>query len=120
MELLKQLIGVLAAGVPLLITTLTFLLKYIGTAKAKKAEEQVKKIGDAVIPYIKEAEAYIHYTGAEKRNYVITKANQYAIENGYNFDEEAVSLKIEELVGLTKKVNTNKREELAQYVIQNT
>ncbi len=37
----------------------------------------------------------------------MTKANQYAIENGIKFDAAAVNAKIEELVSLTKKVNTS-------------
>lgn len=44
---------------------------------------------------------------SELEQYVMTKANQYAIENGIKFDAAAVNAKIEELVSLTKKVNTS-------------
>ena len=45
------------------------------------------------------------YSGEEKKEYVMTKANRYAIENGIAFDEEAVSAKVEELISLTRQVN---------------
>lgn len=40
----------------------------------------------------------------------MTKANQYAIENGIRFDEALVSEKIEELVRLTKEVNKRDKD----------
>ena len=35
----------------------------------------------------------------------MTKVQQFAIENGIKFDSEAVTNKIEELIGLSKNVN---------------
>ena len=54
--------------------------------------------------------------GEEKKEYVMTKANRYAIENGIAFDETAVSDKVEELIALSKEVNakdTTKTDEVA-------
>ena len=67
----------------------------------EKAEEVTKNI----IPFIVEAEKFINYTGIEKKNYVMTRLNQYAIANDIKFDQEEISNKIEELVELTKQVN---------------
>ena len=106
MENLEIIISVASAALGLLITTVTFLTKYITNAKAKIAAENVIKIGEAVIPYIEQAEGFLHYSGAEKKEYVMTKATRFAIDNGIGFDAEAVSGKIEELVELTKQVNT--------------
>ncbi len=47
----------------------------------------------------------MHYSGEEKKEYVMTKANRYAIENDIAFDEDAVSEKVEELITLSKEVN---------------
>lgn len=105
MENLEVILSIAGTAVGLLITTLTFLSGFIKNAKAKKAMENVVKIGNAVIPYIEEAEAFIHYSGTEKKQYVLTKANRFAIDNNLKFDEQAVSEKIEELVALTKQVN---------------
>ena len=35
----------------------------------------------------------------------MTKANQFAIDNKFKFDAEAVGQKVEELVSMTKQVN---------------
>ena len=105
MENLEIIISIASAALGLLITTVTFLSKFVTNAKAKKAMENIVKIGNAVIPYIEEAETFVHYSGEEKKQYVLTKANMFAIENKIKFNEQAVSEKIEELVMLTKQVN---------------
>jgi hypothetical protein len=51
------------------------------------------------------AESYYNYLGEEKKAYVLTKLNQYALDNGITFDEEKASQKIEELIALSKNVN---------------
>ena len=105
MENLEIIISVAGAALGLLVTTVTFLAKFIKNAKAKKVAENIVKIGNAMIPYIQEAETFLNYSGEEKKQYVMTKANQFAIDNNIPFDAEAVSDKIEELIGLTKQVN---------------
>ena len=55
-----------------------------------------------------DAEAFVNYSGAEKKEYVLTKANRFAIENKIPFNETELSDKIEELIILSKEVN--KRE----------
>lgn len=112
MENLEIIISVAGAALGLLVTTVTFLAKFIKNAKAKKVAENIIKIGNAMIPYIQEAESYVHYSGEEKKEYVMTKANQYAIENGIAFDKQAVSAKVEELIKLTKEVNARNNDKV--------
>ena len=100
------------AALALLITAVTFLAKFIKSAKAKKAAEELIKIGSAVLPYIKKAESFVNFSGAEKKEYALTKANQFAVENGITFDVKQVSEKIEELVSLTKSVNMREKDRL--------
>jgi hypothetical protein len=105
---MKELEFIISMGgtiIGLAITGLTFLVKLIKNAKAKRAMEQIIEIGNAVLPFIREAEKFTSYTGEEKKAYVMTKANQFAITNHITFDEEQVSGKIEELVALTRQVN---------------
>ncbi|MBQ2894122.1 MAG: hypothetical protein IJE92_01230 [Clostridia bacterium] len=45
-------------------------------------------------------------TGANKKDSVMTKLQAYAISKGYEFDAEFWSGKIDEVVALTRKVNT--------------
>lgn len=108
MENLEIILSVAGTALGLLVTTVTFLAKFIKNAKAKKAAENIVDISNALIGYIEEAETFLNYSGEEKKQYVMTKANQFAIESGIKFDAEAVSAKIEELVGMTKQVNVNK------------
>ena len=46
----------------------------------------------------------------EKKEYVMTKANQFALDNGIKFNEEFISNKIEDLLSLTNQVNVNKNK----------
>lgn len=102
LEIMLSLIGTV---IGLLITVLTFVVKTINNTKAKKIAEAAVKIGNAILPFIHEAEKITTYSGEEKKTYVMTKASQFAAENHISFDAEQVSEKIEELVTLTKQVN---------------
>lgn len=110
MENLEIILSVAGAALGLLVTAVTFLLKFIKSAKAKKIAEQTIKISNAVLPYIKQAESFLHYSGQEKKEFVLTKANQFAIEQKVKFDTNLVSDKIEELVKLTKDVNKRDKD----------
>lgn len=68
------------------------------------------KLKDFIRTCIQDAEKMTHFTGAEKKEYVITKANQFAIEKGIKFDAQKVGELIEELVKLTKKVNQREKD----------
>ena len=46
--------------------------------------------------------------GAMKKDTVFTKLQAYALQNGYDFNAEEWSAKIDELVQFTKSVNANK------------
>lgn len=110
MENIQIILSVGGTALGLLITTITFLTKFIKNLKVKKVMDSVIKIGNAVLPFIQKAEEFTAYTGEEKKEYVMTKANQFAIENGIKFDKELVSQKIEELVAMSNNVNVKKKE----------
>lgn len=105
MQNIEIILSLASATLGFVVTTITFLLEFIKNAKAKKIAEQTVKFCDAIIPYIKQAETFINYSSEEKKEYVMTRANQYAQENRLKFNEEFVSQKIEELIALTKDVN---------------
>jgi len=92
----------------LLITIITFIVKLVRSSKSKKGLEQTIRISNAVLSFIRDAENFTHYSGIEKKEYVMTKANQFAIENKIVFNQNQVSEKVEELVALTKQVNCKK------------
>ena len=105
MENTEIILSISSAALGLLITTVTFLSRFIKSAKAKKEAENLVKICNAIIPFIEEAEGYLNYNGEEKKQYVMTKANQYAIDNRIKFNVDIVSNKIDELVAFTQQVN---------------
>ena len=113
MKDMEIILSISGTALGFLATAVTFMLKFIKNAKEKRACEQVIKISSAVIPYIEQAESFAHYSGAEKKEYVMTKANQFAITHGITFNAKLVSQKIEELVKLTKEVNKRDKDKQA-------
>lgn len=116
MENTEIIISIASTALGLLITTITFLGKFVTNAKAKKTMEDIVKIGNAMIPYIEEAETFAHYSGAEKKAYVMTKIRQYALGSDIKIDEEQVSKAVEELVELSKEVNARNSEKFSMRI----
>lgn len=87
------------------------ILRLIIVKKSKKKFQDETDLLNAVAPIMEIAEKYTNYSGAEKKEYVLTRINQLAIENGIEYNVQAVSAKIEELINLTKEVNYKKGEE---------
>lgn len=117
MEILKDVMTILIPIIPFAITTLTFLLKFIGTKKSKKAAENLQRVSDIIVPYIIEAETFLNYSGKEKKEYVMTKATKFAVENGIKFDEEKISELVEQFVAMTKNVNADGKYKKAEEML---
>ena len=96
----------------LLITAVTFILKFVKSAKARKSAEGIIEIGNVLLSYMEEAETFIKYGGQAKKEYVLTKAKQFALEHDMEFDAEWISAEIEELISLTKTVNKRQKDKL--------
>ena len=116
MESIGAILATASTALGLLITTATFLMKFLKNAKARKAAETLIELSNAVLPYVKQAESFVNYSGAEKKEFVITKANQFAIEHGLSFDLSTVSTKIEELVTLSKSINTRDKDKICSAI----
>lgn len=108
MEDIKEIITIASACLGLLATVTGFLIPLVKNVKAKNKLTALNKLSTTLQAFIVDAEAFTNFTGAEKKEYVMTKANRYAIENKIPYDEKAVSNKVEEIVALSKEVN--KRE----------
>ncbi len=98
-------LSILAPMLTLFCTTVVFLQKFVKNKKLKRVLEKTEQITREIIPCITEAEKFVNYSGSEKKEYVMTKINQYALENHIKFNQEEISKRIEELVSLTKEVN---------------
>lgn len=105
-------LSLLAPALGLLCTTVVFLQKFVKNKKLKKILEKTEQITKEIIPCITEAETFINFTGEEKKKFVMTRLNQFAIDNQLKFDQEKISNRIEDLIKLTKKVNYRPQENL--------
>ena len=95
-------------GIGILITVLTCLIKITKNTKVRKTAEKMLLLTNQIAVFVTEAESFKNYTGSEKKNYVLTKMNQFSIENKIKYDEEYITKQLEELINTTKKVNTSR------------
>lgn len=107
LELFLSLLGTLLGFA---ISLLTLILKLSKNKKVRKAAEQLLIITDQLNQCILEAEQFKNYTGQEKKNYVLTKMNQFSIDNHIQYDQEYISNRLEEMIHLTKNVNQNSKK----------
>lgn len=105
MENLEVILSLAGTALSLLVACVTFIVKFVRSIHKRVKEQGTTALLEAVIPIVEIAEGFADYSGAEKKEYVLTKVNQYAIENRIEFDAEAVSDKIEQLVELSRQVN---------------
>lgn len=114
LENIEIILSLAGTSLTLFLTTILFLKKVVKNKKIKEIIKKVESLTNQIIPYIKEAESFINYSGVEKKSYVMTKLQAYAIENEIAFNKDEISNKIESLIELTNEVNVkqNKKEEV--------
>jgi len=111
MENLELILSLTGTALSLFIACVLFIVKLIRGYITKKKLKNNYVLLDAVAPLMEIAESFTNFSGEEKKAYVLTKANQFAIENGIKFNSQAVTEKIEELIELSKSVNNHKDRE---------
>lgn len=91
---------------------ITILIPFLKTKQAKNnAEKAVKALSamellvSSIQPLVIKAEQFSNFSGAEKKQWVMTQLRLLALEKSLIIDEEAVSEKVEEIVSTTNKVN---------------
>lgn len=102
-------LSIAAAIISLIFAIIICIIKLVRAIKTKTKLQDDNDLLNAVAPIMQIAESFTNYSGAEKKEYVLTRINQLAIENGINFDIQAVSNKIEELIKLSRQVNNNRK-----------
>lgn len=108
MENFEVILSLIGTSMSLLVACIVFLIKLIKSVRFKKIKQNLDLLLEAVAPIVEIAEGYANFSGEEKKEYVLTKVNQFAIENGIAFDTKLISDKIEDLIALSKKVNSRK------------
>lgn len=102
LEFVLSMIGTILGMV---ITILTFIIKLSKSKKVRKTAEEMLVVSNKLCEYVEIAEGFKNYTGEEKKNFVLTKMNQYSIDNNIKFDSNYIIEKLESLIEITKKVN---------------
>ena len=108
MEKIEQIIIISANCLGLLATIIGFIIPLVKNIKAKNKLTALKNLTSTLQSLIIDAESFTNFTGAEKKEYVMTRANRYAIENKIPYNEKNVSDKVEELIAVSNKVNIGK------------
>lgn len=90
------------------------IVSFFKTGKWKKMfkKENVKlSTLDVLMQFMKEVEQFKDFSSEEKKQFVITKFNQYCIDNGYEFSAELTNDNVEKLIVFSKEVNSDGRTE---------
>ena len=91
------------------------ILGMVACGKPKLAVEDIQGYLPLNMDYFGKGEYFLLVASGESMiNAGMTKANQYAIDNGIKFNEEETSAKIDELVALCKVVNVDTTREKNQ------
>ena len=64
---------------------------------------------NVLMQFMEEVEQFKDFSSEEKKQFVITKFNQYCIDNGYEFIEELTDENVEKLIEFSKVVNSDGR-----------
>ena len=104
---IKEIIAVILS---LIVGTIVLIIKLIKNVKLKVTAINLNDLEKVISDYICTAEAFLNYSGAEKKEWVKTKVNQYAIENRIVYNENVTNEVIENLIRLSKIVNKREKD----------
>jgi len=92
------------------------LLATIFGVKGKKDKQETEKKDKTFVQVLQElvmkAEKFLNFSGKEKKAYVIAMAKSKFMELGYDFTEEQIGEKIEDIVALSKSVNQRDKDKM--------
>ena len=91
----------------LLATIVTAISKNCKNSKIAKKASSLLVIIQSAQEYMEKAEKLLGFTGAEKKEWVVTKIVQYCISKNINYDEETIDEVVEELISFSKQVNAD-------------
>lgn len=110
LEALKEIKELIAIVISLIIGIFVLFKKLVNALKSKTRLKNQISLDAITLALISEAEKFTSYSGVEKKEWVKTKVNQYAITNNIIYDEGVVDGVIENLIDLSKKVNKRDKD----------
>lgn len=105
MELIQIVITFVSTILGLLVTLVTFILKFVNNKKTKERALNFINVSNKLIELIIEVEKIEALKGDGKKRYVLERIDEYASRNNLQYDKEEVTKKLEEYVTLTRNVN---------------
>lgn len=97
-------------GIPIISIVGLFIVSFIKNKKVKRYANNILTVTEVAKTYIKEAEKMTNYTGAEKKNFVLSRLLKYIYDNAIKkVSEDTLSDIIENEVSLTNEVNIEKK-----------
>ena len=108
MENFEVVLSLAGTALSLLITSIIFVVRLVTAVREKRNMQSSSFLYETVAPLMEIAENFSNYSGEEKKQFVLTKVNQFAIENGLKFDAETTAAQVEKLIELSKKINAKK------------
>lgn len=102
LEILEEYsITLLSIGLSLMIV----LFKNVKSKRLRRIANKLIVFSKITQELVIQAEEFIHFKGAEKKEWVKTKINQYAIDHKLPYDEHEIDNMIEEFIHVSKNVN---------------
>ena len=108
MENFEVVLSLAGTALSLLITSIIFVVRLVKAVREKRNMQSSSFLYETVARLMEIAENFSNYSGEEKKQFVLTKVNQFAIENGLKFDAETTAAQVEKLIELSKKINAKK------------
>ena len=99
----------IAMAVALAISNVVAFFKKGKWKKMFKKENIKLSTLDVLMDFMKEVEQFKDFSSEEKKQFVITKFNQYCIDNGYEFIADLTDENVEKLIEFSKAVNSDGR-----------
>jgi hypothetical protein len=112
LEFIKEVREWIIVVAPLVISLIIFIIGFFKKNKQKGLFENFINIEKVVKDLIVSVEGYINYTGADKKEWVKTKVNQFCIENKIPFYDVEVDKMIEQSIDLSKTVNAREKDKV--------
>ena len=122
METLNNVLNILTIVVPLLVSLAGFITSAIAYFKTKGKAERAAAFNDLYqhgLKFVQDIETSFDSfnkmlksqgssAGPMKKEQVMTRLQNYALQQGYEFDEEFWSAEIDNIVAFTREVNAKK------------
>ena len=99
----------IAIAVALAISNVVSFFKTGKWKKLFKKQNVTLSTLDVLMDFMEEVEQFKNFSSEEKKQFVITKFNQYCIDNGYEFIADLTDENVEKLIEFSKVVNSDGR-----------